>query len=85
MKYFIVFRHCLYIIGNESTLSKSESVWQKIISDAKNRDCVFKSEEDKELHNAIIRAVIEQDELETHFDSLHISGPKSKVNVKILF
>ncbi|KAF3329535.1 helicase SEN1-like protein [Carex littledalei] len=71
-------KHCLYIIGNATTLSKSESVWQKIVSDAKNRDCLFKSEDDKELNNAIIRAVIEQDELETHFDSLHISGPKSK-------
>ncbi|XP_078182265.1 putative ATP-dependent helicase C29A10.10c [Carex rostrata] len=75
-------KHCLYIIGNASTLSKRKSVWQKIICDAKNRDCLFKSEEDKELHSAIIRAraVIEEDELQTHFDSLHISGPKSKGN-----
>ncbi|KAF3322144.1 Two-component response regulator ARR8 [Carex littledalei] len=67
--------NCRYLIGNASTLLKSESVWHKIISDAKNHDFLFKSEEDKELHNAIIRAVIDLDELETHFDSLHISGP----------
>ncbi|KAF3332987.1 two-component response regulator ARR6-like protein [Carex littledalei] len=27
--------NCRYLIGNASTLSKSESVWHKIISDAK--------------------------------------------------
>ncbi|KAJ3708112.1 hypothetical protein LUZ61_011817 [Rhynchospora tenuis] len=73
-------KHCLYIIGNATTLSKSDSVWQKIVFDAKNRSCLFKSEDDKDLQNAIIRAVIEQDELEDiiNFDSLHISSPKPK-------
>lgn len=62
-------------------LSKRKSVWRKIVSDAKNRGCLFKSEDDRELHNAIIQAVIEQDELQDliPFDSLHISRPKSKV------
>ncbi|KAJ3708110.1 hypothetical protein LUZ61_011815 [Rhynchospora tenuis] len=73
-------KHCLYIIGNATTLSKSESVWQKIVSDAKNRGCLFKSEDDEDLQNAIIRAVIEQDELEDiiNFNTLRISGPNSK-------
>ncbi|KAJ4798925.1 P-loop containing nucleoside triphosphate hydrolases superfamily protein [Rhynchospora pubera] len=73
-------KHCLYIIGNATTLSKSKSVWKKIVSDAKNRGCLFKSEDDRDLHNAIIRAVIEQDDLEDaiNFDSLRIRGPKSK-------
>jgi hypothetical protein len=84
--YFIVFRHCLWIIGNSNTLEKSGSVWQKIVSDAKKRGCLFKSEDDKELHNAIIKAVIEQDELQCliPFDSLHISRTKSKVNTTII-
>ncbi|KAJ3708111.1 hypothetical protein LUZ61_011816 [Rhynchospora tenuis] len=71
-------KHCLYIIGNATTLSKSDSVWQKIVFDAKNRGCLFKSEDDKDLHNAIVSSVIEQDELEDiiNFDSLHISRPK---------
>ncbi|KAJ4758065.1 P-loop containing nucleoside triphosphate hydrolases superfamily protein [Rhynchospora pubera] len=67
-------KHCLYIIGNATTLSKSDSVWQKIVSDARNRGCLFKSEDDRDLQNAIIRAVIEQDELEDviNFDTLRI-------------
>ncbi|KAJ1703631.1 hypothetical protein LUZ63_003410 [Rhynchospora breviuscula] len=73
-------KHCLYIIGNATTLSKSDSVWQKIVFDAKSRGCLFNSEDDKDLQNAIVRAVIEQDELEDiiNFDSLHISRPQSK-------
>ncbi|CAL5025806.1 unnamed protein product [Urochloa decumbens] len=34
-------KHCLWIVGNETTLSSSNSVWQKIIKDAQDRGCFF--------------------------------------------
>ncbi|KAJ3679127.1 hypothetical protein LUZ60_017138 [Juncus effusus] len=72
-------KHCLWILGNAATLSKKESVWHKIIHDAKNRDCFFKADNDENLSSAIIKAVIEQDEIDEiiNFDSLHISRPRS--------
>ncbi|KAE8768194.1 hypothetical protein D1007_60351 [Hordeum vulgare] len=51
--------HCLWIVGNGTTLSNSKSVWQKIVKDAQDRDCYFDADEDKDLSNAVIKAVIE--------------------------
>ncbi|KAB1205203.1 hypothetical protein CJ030_MR7G021969 [Morella rubra] len=46
-------RHCLWILGNESTLANSDSVWEALVLDAKNRQCFFNADEDKDLHKAI--------------------------------
>ncbi|KAI4312708.1 hypothetical protein MLD38_037508 [Melastoma candidum] len=35
-------RHCLWVLGNGSTLRKSRSVWADLIADAKARGCYFK-------------------------------------------
>lgn len=40
-------RHCLWILGNGKTLHNSESVWKKLIVDAKNRGCFYNIQEDK--------------------------------------
>ena len=48
------FRHCLWILGNEKTLCNSESVWKALVLDAKNRQCFFNADEDKDLNKAII-------------------------------
>ena len=48
------FRHCLWILGNERTLVNSESVWETLVFDAKNRQCFFNADEDKDLVKAII-------------------------------
>ncbi|KAL7084177.1 hypothetical protein ACP275_14G209000 [Erythranthe tilingii] len=47
-------RHCLWILGNERTLSKSDSVWKELISDAKQRGCFFTADEDCDVQKAII-------------------------------
>ncbi|XP_047063773.1 helicase sen1-like [Lolium rigidum] len=74
-------KHCLWIVGNGMTLSNSKSVWQKIVKDAQDRGCYFDASEDKDLSNAVIRAVIELDDAENlvKMDSLHISRPRIQV------
>ncbi|XP_074588063.1 putative ATP-dependent helicase C29A10.10c [Curcuma longa] len=49
-------RYCLWILGNEPTLTSSQSVWAKIVLDAKVRDCFFDATEDKNIAKAIDRA-----------------------------
>ncbi|XP_058744792.1 helicase SEN1-like [Vicia villosa] len=46
-------RYCLWILGNESTLINSDSVWRNIVVDAKKRGCFHNAEEDKKLGQAI--------------------------------
>jgi senataxin len=57
------------------TLSNSKSVWQKIVNDARDQGCYFDASEDKDLSNAVNKAVIELDDAENlvKMDSLHIS------------
>lgn len=45
-------RHCLWIVGNGTTLSKSESIWERLVSDAKDRGCFFNSDAIKSITNA---------------------------------
>ena len=48
------FRHCLWILGNERTLVNSGSIWETLVLDAKNRQCFFYADEDKDLAKAIL-------------------------------
>nr|GEU81131.1 UvrD-like helicase, ATP-binding domain, P-loop containing nucleoside triphosphate hydrolase [Tanacetum cinerariifolium] len=49
-------RHCLWILGNERTLTNSESIWNELVSDARNRHCFFDADDDKYLRMTIIEA-----------------------------
>uniref|UniRef100_A0A0E0K3P7 Helicase ATP-binding domain-containing protein n=1 Tax=Oryza punctata TaxID=4537 RepID=A0A0E0K3P7_ORYPU len=71
-------KHCLWILGNATTLASSKTIWHNIVADAKERGCLFNANEDKELNSAIIRAVIELDEVDDllKMDSLRISGSR---------
>ena len=62
-------RHCLWILGNERTLSTSESIWKSIVCDAKDRKCFFNVEEDKELAEFIIQVKKELDQSDELLDS----------------
>ncbi|KAK2636002.1 hypothetical protein Ddye_030794 [Dipteronia dyeriana] len=46
-------RHCLWILGNERTLTRSNSVWGSLVRDAKYRRCFFNADEDKDLARAM--------------------------------
>ncbi|KDP36357.1 hypothetical protein JCGZ_09772 [Jatropha curcas] len=57
-------RYCLWIFGNEATLSKSSSIWRKVVSDAKLRGCFYNADDDKRLAEAIIAALIALDQID---------------------
>ncbi|XP_057781571.1 uncharacterized protein LOC130999895 [Salvia miltiorrhiza] len=61
--------HCLWILGNERTLNRSDSVWTAIVSDAKNRRCFFNADEDSDIGKTIVDVKKELDQ----FDDL-LSG-----------
>ncbi|XP_059643473.1 uncharacterized protein LOC132285322 [Cornus florida] len=58
-------RYCLWILGNEETLTDRGSIWSKLVMDAKARDCFFNANEDGNLAQAIITALIELNQLDT--------------------
>lgn len=82
-------KHCLWIVGSGSTLLKSNSVWEKIVRDAMNRGCFFDAKDDHSLDAVIVKAAIENDELDNivKMDTLRIqkknwkdtNGPSPKV------
>ncbi|KAG7986340.1 hypothetical protein I3843_03G074500 [Carya illinoinensis] len=52
-------RYCLWILGNGVTLLNSNSIWKKLVLDAKERECFHNADEDKSLSQAIIAALVE--------------------------
>jgi senataxin len=64
----------------------SKTIWRKIVADAKERGCFFNANDDKDLSGAIIKAVIELDEVESllNMDSLRIGGSRSGVRNNLL-
>uniref|UniRef100_A0A0D9W8K8 UvrD-like helicase ATP-binding domain-containing protein n=1 Tax=Leersia perrieri TaxID=77586 RepID=A0A0D9W8K8_9ORYZ len=66
---------------NVALTRANKSIWQKIVKDAQDRGCFFDANDDKDLSNAIIKAIIELDDMEniTKMDSMHISRPRFQV------
>ncbi|TKY64709.1 ATP-dependent helicase [Spatholobus suberectus] len=56
-------RHCLWILGNGTTLLNSGSVWKKLVIDAKKRGCFYNAQEDKCLAKALLYSLIELNEV----------------------
>ncbi|XP_045833411.1 uncharacterized protein LOC123924528 [Trifolium pratense] len=68
-------RYCLWILGNASTLSNSDSIWRKLILDAKRRDCYHNADEDKKLARVIDDVLFELEllgESESSFKKLSL-------------
>ncbi|KAJ7942728.1 UvrD-like Helicase, ATP-binding domain, P-loop containing nucleoside triphosphate hydrolase [Quillaja saponaria] len=57
-------RHCLWILGSERTLASDEAVWEAILLDAKNRQCFFNADEDKDMAKAILDVKKELDQFD---------------------
>ncbi|ONK57202.1 uncharacterized protein A4U43_C10F17650 [Asparagus officinalis] len=70
-------KHCLWVLGNETTLIRSRSVWEKIVRDAKSRGCYYNARDDKSLDEAIIEAAVDLDELEDLLNMGKASWKKS--------
>ncbi|KAI3900086.1 hypothetical protein MKW98_000986, partial [Papaver atlanticum] len=74
-------RRCLWILGDAKTLLRSGSCWSALVSDAKNRHCLFNAGEDKDLANAASKAKKELDQLDDLLkgDSILFKTAKWKV------
>jgi senataxin len=51
-------------LGNAVTLLKSDSVWKKLVLDAKERGCFYDANEDKSLARAITAASVQFERLD---------------------
>lgn len=54
-------RHCLWFIGNETTLGLSDSIWTKLIRDSKRRGFFYDAVNDKTLREVMNDALLEVD------------------------
>ncbi|CAK9141766.1 unnamed protein product [Ilex paraguariensis] len=74
-------RHCLWILGDERTLTKSESVWEALVRDAKDRQCFFNADEDDNIAKTIFDVKKELDQLDDllNADSMLFSSARWKV------
>ncbi|XP_050364089.1 uncharacterized protein LOC126782808 isoform X2 [Argentina anserina] len=74
-------RHCLWILGNGPTLCNSNSIWKKLIIDAKNRNCFYNADEDTNLSHAMVSALVDLNQVQVLFnsDSLLFRNAKWKV------
>ena len=68
----LIFRYCLWILGNERTLVNSESIWEDLVLDAKKRESFFNADEDKDIAKAILEVKTEFDQLDHLLDGSSI-------------
>ena len=75
------FRHCLWILGDGATLINSGCVWKKLVLDANARGCFYNANDDKNLSQAVVGALVELNQLNTllRTDSLLFSNTMWKV------
>ncbi|KAJ6766752.1 DNA2/NAM7 HELICASE FAMILY [Salix purpurea] len=52
------------ILGNGATLVNSDTIWKKLVTDAKERGCFYNADEDKSLSKAIMDVFLELDQLD---------------------
>lgn len=51
---WVCIRYCLWILGNDKTLSNSDSSWAHLVCNAKERGCFFNADDDENLAKAIV-------------------------------
>ncbi|XP_074319095.1 helicase sen1-like [Silene latifolia] len=61
-------RYCLWIVGSGSTLARSGTVWQKLVSDAKMRGCFYNADEAAEFKQASKPALIKSSRTPSKLD-----------------
>ncbi|KAI3867923.1 hypothetical protein MKW92_035569 [Papaver armeniacum] len=74
-------RRCLWILGDGEILLRSGSCWSALVSDAKDRHCLFNAGEDKDLAKEALKAKKELDQLDDLLkgDSILFKTAKWKV------
>ncbi|XP_062113026.1 uncharacterized protein LOC133824169 isoform X1 [Humulus lupulus] len=76
-------RHCLWILGNERTLANSQSIWEALLVDAKNRQCFYNADDDEDLAKAILEIKKELDQFDDLLNANSMLFKNSKW--KVLF
>ncbi|XP_078169852.1 uncharacterized protein LOC144564182 isoform X2 [Carex rostrata] len=61
-------KHCLWILGNGSTLTNSNSVWKDLVLDAKDRGCFFNTHDDANLAEMIKSSIEELEKPRRRFN-----------------
>ncbi|XP_074282369.1 uncharacterized protein LOC141606907 [Silene latifolia] len=76
-------RHCLWVIGNATTLTNSGTVWKDLVNDAKTRGCFYEADEDEEVEHAIHTENETVDTLSRELAAINIRGGRgvSKFNI----
>ncbi|CAN6838475.1 unnamed protein product [Brassica oleracea] len=69
-------RHCLWVVGNETTLALSGSIWGKLISEARSRGCFFEAADEKNLRDAMNDALLE--DVSSSFGTLSIGRNRGR-------
>ncbi|OVA00392.1 hypothetical protein BVC80_1181g7 [Macleaya cordata] len=74
-------RYCLWIVGDGQALIKSDTIWKKLVLDAKDRGCYYNADDDKKLSKAIIDVLVELDQFDDllNMNSLLFKGARWKV------
>ncbi|KAJ0703693.1 putative P-loop containing nucleoside triphosphate hydrolase, DNA2/NAM7 helicase, helicase [Helianthus annuus] len=75
-------RYCLWILGNESTLVNSGTIWKHLVVDAKNRGCFYNASEDRNLVQAAWSALVELGQLDKLFNTDSLLSSEAKWQVK---
>ncbi|KAI3903276.1 hypothetical protein MKW98_031930 [Papaver atlanticum] len=76
-------QRCLWIVGDDTTLFRSGSCWNALVSDAKERHCLFNASEDNDLAKAALKAKKELDQLDDLLNGVSILFKTAKW--KVLF
>jgi hypothetical protein len=66
-------------VGNGTTLSNNNSVWQKIVKDTRDRGCFFNATDEKELLNAIFKPAVEY----PHADNLAGEETRQRLSTRM--
>ncbi|KAE8790127.1 putative ATP-dependent helicase [Hordeum vulgare] len=71
-------RHCLWIVGNATTLYGSGTVWKNLVDDARSRKCIINASNDATMCKLILHVKQELDDL-LNADSAIFSNTRWKV------
>ncbi|XP_060187254.1 uncharacterized protein LOC132616693 isoform X2 [Lycium barbarum] len=57
-------RHCLWILGNEQMMLDSNTIWEALVLDAKDRLCFFHADDDTDMRKTLLDVKKELDQLD---------------------
>ncbi|XP_060188336.1 uncharacterized protein LOC132617360 isoform X2 [Lycium barbarum] len=74
-------RHCLWILGNEQTMLDSNTIWEALVLDAKDRLCFFHADDDTDMRKTLLDVKKELDQLDDFLNGDSILFKKQRWKV----